>query len=167
MSLTTTDYDSAIRDAAGIIGNGADWRLFRAQLFCESGLKPEAVSPAGAQGIAQFMPDAWAWARKAMAKPAGNPFDPADAIPTAAWYMNWLLRQWSAPRPAMDRYHLALASYNTGLGHMLEAQKRANGANDFATIILYLSHVIGHSATEPREYVERIYTIYLRQVRGY
>lgn len=38
---------------------GVDWRLLKAQYYQESHLKPNAVSPVGAAGVAQFMPATW------------------------------------------------------------------------------------------------------------
>ena len=54
--------------------------LLTAQINQESGFNPNAVSPAGAEGIAQFMP--------ATAQSIGlkNPFDPTEAIPAMAKY---------------------------------------------------------------------------------
>jgi Transglycosylase SLT domain/D-alanyl-D-alanine carboxypeptidase/Putative Flp pilus-assembly TadE/G-like len=77
--------------------------LLAAQLMAESGFDPRAVSPAGAQGIAQFMP----------ATAAGyglrDPFDPIAAIDAQAHLMSDLLRRFrSVP--------LALAAYNAGSG---------------------------------------------------
>ena len=75
--------------------------LLAAQLYAESGFNPFAVSPAGAQGIAQFMP--------ATARDMGldNPFDAARAIDAQAHLMRDLLRQFGAVA-------LALAAYNAG-----------------------------------------------------
>jgi soluble lytic murein transglycosylase-like protein len=75
--------------------------LLAAQLYAESGFNPFAVSPAGAQGIAQFMP--------ATARGMGldNPFDAAQAIDAQAHLMRDLLRQFGAVA-------LALAAYNAG-----------------------------------------------------
>src|ERR687893_378223 len=75
--------------------------LLSAQLYAESGFNPFAVSSAGAQGIAQFMP--------ATARGMGlrDPFDPEEAIDAQAHLMRDLLRQFgSVP--------LALAAYNAG-----------------------------------------------------
>jgi Transglycosylase SLT domain/D-alanyl-D-alanine carboxypeptidase len=77
--------------------------LLAAQLMAESGFNPRAVSPAGALGIAQFMP--------ATARSYGlhDPFDPVAAIDAQAHLMSDLLRQFrSVP--------LALAAYNAGPG---------------------------------------------------
>jgi soluble lytic murein transglycosylase-like protein len=77
--------------------------LLAAQLYAESGFNPFAVSPAGAQGIAQFMPGT------ARSLGLANPFDAARAIDAQAHLMRDLLRQFgSVP--------LALAAYNAGPG---------------------------------------------------
>ncbi len=75
--------------------------LLAAQLMAESNFNPFAVSSAGAQGIAQFMP--------ATAKAIGldNPLDAEASIDAQAHLMRDLLRQFgSVP--------LALAAYNAG-----------------------------------------------------
>lgn len=75
--------------------------LLAAQLYVESGFNPFARSPAGAQGIAQFMPDT------ARGYGLGNPFDAPRAIDAQGHLMRDLLRQFgSVP--------LALAAYNAG-----------------------------------------------------
>src|SRR5690606_13651267 len=75
--------------------------LLAAQLKKESGFNPFAVSPAGARGIAQFMPGT------AAAYGLANPHDPDAAIDAQAHLMRDLLRQFgSVP--------LALAAYNAG-----------------------------------------------------
>lgn len=75
--------------------------LMAGQLMAESGFDPNAGSPAGAQGIAQFMP--------ATAATYGltNPFDPVAAIDAEAHLMSDLLHQFGSPE-------LALAAYNAG-----------------------------------------------------
>jgi hypothetical protein len=75
--------------------------LLAAQLYAESGFNPFAVSPAGAQGIAQFMPGT------ARGMGLDDPFDPHAAIDAQARLMRDLLRQFGA-------VPLALAAYNAG-----------------------------------------------------
>jgi hypothetical protein len=77
--------------------------LLSAQLKQESGFDPGARSPAGAQGIAQFMP--------ATARSVGldDPFDPEQAIRAQAKLMAGLLRRFGSVQ-------LALAAYNAGEG---------------------------------------------------
>jgi soluble lytic murein transglycosylase-like protein len=75
--------------------------LLSAQIYAESNFNPFAQSPAGAQGIAQFMPGT------AASYGLRNPFDPAAAIDAQAHLIHDLLRQFgSVP--------LALAAYNAG-----------------------------------------------------
>ena len=75
--------------------------LLAAQLMAESNFDPNAGSPAGAQGIAQFMP------ATAAAYGLRNPYDPVEAIDAQAHLMSDLLRQFGDPS-------LALAAYNAG-----------------------------------------------------
>jgi hypothetical protein len=77
--------------------------LLAAQLMEESGFNPRAVSPAGALGIAQFMPST------ARTYGLRDPFDPIASIDAQAHLMSDLLRRFrSVP--------LALAAYNAGPG---------------------------------------------------
>jgi soluble lytic murein transglycosylase-like protein len=75
--------------------------LLAAQLYAESNFNPLAISGAGAQGIAQFMPGT------AAAMGLADPFDTERAIDAQAHLMRDLLRQF----PAVP---LALAAYNAG-----------------------------------------------------
>jgi hypothetical protein len=75
--------------------------LLAAQLMAESGFNPFAVSPAGARGIAQFMPGT------AAAYGLDDPFDAAAAIDAQAHLMSDLLRDFG-------EIPLALAAYNAG-----------------------------------------------------
>jgi hypothetical protein len=78
-------------------------QLLAAQLYAESGFNPFARSPAGAEGIAQFMPGT------AAALGLADPFDPDAAINAQAHLMRDLLGRFgSVP--------LALAAYNAGPG---------------------------------------------------
>ena len=70
-------------------------------LFQESGFKPEVVSRAGAQGVAQFMPET------AASVGLLNPFDPIEAIPASARLLRSLFQQFG-------NLGLAAAAYNAG-----------------------------------------------------
>ena len=88
-----------------IAGAAARWdvssNLLAAQLHAESGFDPRAVSPAGARGIAQFMPGT------AASYGLRDPFDPDSAIDAQAHLMSDLLEQFGD-------VSLALAAYNAG-----------------------------------------------------
>lgn len=92
-------YRDALRDAAARRGVSA--ALLAAQLMAESNFNPAAVSSAGAQGIAQFMP------ATAAAYGLADPFDWRRAIDAQARLMADLLEQFGTPA-------LALAAYNAG-----------------------------------------------------
>src|SRR5437762_6718611 len=70
-------------------------------IWQESRFNPRAVSPAGAEGIAQFMPTTAA--RSGLA----DPFDPLQAIPASAQLLRQLKRQFG-------NWGLAAAAYNSG-----------------------------------------------------
>ena len=71
----------------------------------ESGFNPEVVSPAGAQGVAQFMPKvAEEWGLK-------NPFDPHAALVASARFLRSLYNQFG-------NWGLAAAAYNGGMGRV-------------------------------------------------
>lgn len=143
-----------------------DWRLIKAQLIAESNLNELAKSSVGALGIAQFMPNTWDEIKSDMGLPAHAACDHAQfAVPGCCHYMHQLWDDWTAKREFIDRYCLALASYNAGTGNILKAQQRANNANDYATIIKQLYKVTGESnAKQTTDYVQRILSIWLSLV---
>lgn len=93
------------RFRAPLLRAAARWNvsagLLAAQLMAESGFDPFASSPAGAQGIAQFIPST------AVAYGLRDPFDPREAIDAQAHLMSDLIRRFGSPQ-------LALAAYNAG-----------------------------------------------------
>ncbi len=101
--------------------------LLAAQLYAESGFNPFAVSPAGAEGIAQFMPGT------ADAYGLADPFDPEQAIDAQARLMSDLLKQFGG------KVALALAGYNAGAG----AVERYGGVPPFAETRAYVAKILG------------------------
>jgi soluble lytic murein transglycosylase-like protein len=99
--------------------------LLAAQLMAESGFDAGAVSPAGAQGIAQFMPGT------AASYGLRNPFDAEAAIDAQAHLMSDLLRRFrSVP--------LALAAYNAGPG----AVSACRCAGPYAETRAYVARIL-------------------------
>src|SRR5215475_5621053 len=74
-------------------------------IWRESSFRDRAVSPAGAQGIAQFMPGT------AAARGLNDPFDPEQAIPEAARLIADLVARFG-------NLGLAAAAYNAGPGRV-------------------------------------------------
>jgi hypothetical protein len=101
--------------------------LLAAQLYAESGFNPFAVSPAGARGVAQFMPGT------SRAYGLADPYDPAAAIDAQAHLMSDLLRRFGG------RVGLALAAYNAGAG----AVEAAGGVPPFAETRAYVARILG------------------------
>jgi hypothetical protein len=99
--------------------------LLAGQEMAESGFDPNAGSPAGAQGIAQFMPST------AAAYGLKDPFDPAEAIDAEAHLMSDLIRQFGSPE-------LALAAYNAGPG----AVEGCRCVPDIPETIAYVSRIL-------------------------
>lgn len=133
-----------------------DWYWWKAQLYQESLLDPDAVSQAGAEGIAQFMPATWAEISQRRGFRSVSRRDAKHAIDFGAYYMARLYRGWSSPRPVMDRHYLALASYNAGFGSLLAAQRLCGGALLYSAIIDCLPSITGRHSTETITYVQRI-----------
>lgn len=106
-SLSSTSLPSFVppQYREPILRSAARWgvppALMAGQLMAESGFDPTAGSPAGAQGIAQFIPST------AAAYGLTDPYDPVAAIDAEAHLMSDLLRQFGSPE-------LALAAYNAG-----------------------------------------------------
>ncbi len=97
--------------------SGVPSSVLAAQLETESGWNPKTVSPAGAQGLSQFVPGTWA-----SYGGGKDPFDPAAAIAAQGAYMKALLDQVgklasSSGQPAVS---LALAGYNAGVGRVFQ-----------------------------------------------
>ena len=98
--LAGVPYSNLFTQAASRYG--IDASLLAAVASQESSFNSSAVSPAGAQGLMQFMP--------ATAKGLGvDPLDPASAISGAAKYLSQLTEQFGSTQ-------LALAAYNAGPG---------------------------------------------------
>jgi hypothetical protein len=85
--------------------NGLPVEFFARVIWQESRFDAQAVSPKGAEGIAQFMPQTASW------HGLSNPFDPIEALRHSAAYLRELL----------DRFGnlgLAAAAYNAGPGRV-------------------------------------------------
>jgi soluble lytic murein transglycosylase-like protein len=101
VNLPKSVYVSIAQQDATNAGISPDY--FVRQINLESGFNPNAISPSGAEGIAQFMP--------ATARGLGiDPFNPYEALNAAAKYMA------SYDRMYNGNYAMALAAYNAGGG---------------------------------------------------
>ncbi len=120
--VTSVPYAPLFNTAAA--RHGLDPRLLAAVAQVESGFDPRAVSPAGAQGLMQFMPGT-------AADLGIDPWDPAQAIDGAARYLRSQL-------DTFGRLDLALAAYNAGPGSV----RRHGGIPPFAETQAYVPKVL-------------------------
>jgi membrane-bound lytic murein transglycosylase F len=96
---------------------GLDWRLMAAQAYEESRFNPRAESWAGAQGLFQVMP------ATAMELGFDDLFDTEVSIHVGIRHMHRLLERLDPRIPFTNRLRFALAAYNAGLGHVLDARR--------------------------------------------
>lgn len=145
LSGVPAEYLAAVMKA-GSICKEITPSLIAAQIEAESGWDPKAVSPTGAQGIAQFMPGTW----KTNGIDANNdgkadPFNPDDAIASQGAFMCALVeivtgytRSGQADGNTID---LALAAYNAGVSLRLLKHRitsHASSASQASTLRLPL-----------------------------
>ena len=128
--VTASDICRVVSQAA--TDNGLPLDFFTRLIWQESRFNPNAISPKGAQGIAQFMP------ATASGRGLVNPFEPVDAIREAASYLRELRTTF---RGSLG---LAAAAYNAGPGRV-EAWLAGRGHLPSETRA-YVRTVTGHEA---------------------
>lgn len=129
----TRPYWDLIKKYAPLVGG--DEGLLAAVMAAESGGNPAAVSPAGALGLMQVMPDNFA--------PGEDPFDPETNVRTGAKYLalmlekagGWQKTAWGQRFSALE---LALAAYNAGPAAVEEHQ----GVPPFPETVDYVARVL-------------------------
>lgn len=129
------DVEAAAAGCAGLSP-----ALLATQLQQESGFDPAAVSPAGAQGIAQFIPGTWlTWGGDTDGDGDASAFDPEDAITAQGRLMCDLLRRAAVSGLDGDPVQLALAGYNAGWG----AVTTHGGVPPYAETQAYVAAIVG------------------------
>ena len=111
-------YDSLFKKYAHEIG--WDWRLLASLAYTESNFDTTAVSWAGARGLMQLMPRT----AQAMGVPPGKEQNPEESIKAATKYIALTARSFQSI-PEAERIYFVLASYNSGIGHVLDAMALA------------------------------------------
>ncbi len=159
-------YTAIIQEAAG--ENDFDWRFIAAVIYQESHFNPRARSYTGVEGLMQLTQNT--------AKEMGvvDRRDPGQSIRGGVGYLNKLYKMYGEAKDP-DRLLIALASYNVGRGHILDAQKIAtekdfdpnswSSLQQILPLLRYPKHYkktrYGYCrGTEPVRYVNRILTYF-------
>lgn len=128
------DVCTVIERAAG--ENRLDPNFLARLLWKESRFEPGAVSPVGALGIAQFMPET------ARIRKLDDPFNPAKAIHASADYLRFLI-------DGYGNMGLAAVAYNGGEGR---ASRFNNGGQSLPYETRdYVESITGHNAWKWRD----------------
>ena len=110
-----SEYDAIIKEVSKRYNY--NWRLIASIIYQESQFDPKAKSWMGAQGLMQIMPET--------AKELGivNVLDPKDNITNGVKYIHQLEEYWKTILPdSTEAFKFALASYNVGKGHVIDAR---------------------------------------------
>jgi soluble lytic murein transglycosylase-like protein len=130
------DYASEIASAS--MAWGVESALIRAVIHAESAFNPNAVSPKGAQGLMQLMP------QTASRFGVTDSFDPEQNINGGTRYLAWLLTRFDGNE------RLAVAAYNAGEG----AVDRHEGVPPYQETRSYVDRV------------ERLVGVYRQSIEG-
>jgi membrane-bound lytic murein transglycosylase F len=110
-------YDDLIKKNAESLG--WDWRLVSSLVYQESQFNPQAESWAEAHGLMQLMP--------ATAEELGvvDRSDPEESIRGGTKYLRQLWERWDNIPDSLQRIKFAMASYNCGYYHIVDARNLA------------------------------------------
>ena len=100
---------------------GWDWKVIASLAYNESNFDTTAVSWVGAKGLMQLMPRT----AKAMGIPEGKEQNAEESVKAATKYLNQLARSFSKVTDPEEKMKFVLASYNAGIGHVLDAMALA------------------------------------------
>lgn len=113
-----------------------DWRLLAAISYQESHWNPQATSPTGVRGLMMLTRNT------AESLKVDDRLDPEQSIRGGSLYLQRMMEKVPASIPEDERIWFALASYNMGYAHMLDARKltakQGGNADSWADVKLRL-----------------------------
>jgi membrane-bound lytic murein transglycosylase F len=113
-----SNYDSYFKEYSRIVG--WDWRLIASLAYQESRFDPGAVSWAGAFGLMQLMPGT------AESLDVGPESSVPQHIRAGVTYLQWIDGVLAEHiQDEEERVRFVLASYNMGIGHVMDARRLA------------------------------------------
>lgn len=142
------------------------WTLLAAQAYQESHWNPSARSPTGVRGIMMLTQPT------AESLGVDNRLDPQQSIMGGAQYLARLLKRLPTSIPKSERLAFALAAYNVGINHVLDARilarrlgKQTNTWSDMKEVLplladkrYYQQLPYGYArGWEPVQFVENVY----------
>ena len=141
------EYEDLIRRYAG--DNALPPAYVAAVILAESSYRPDAVSPANAQGLMQLLPDTADWISGKFDETyvEGCLFDPETNIRYGCWYLGFLMKRYGGDM------RLSSAAYHAGQGTVDKWLQNPEYSKDAATL-----DVIPFSTTDT--YVRRVLKYY-------
>jgi len=109
------DYDELIRDTAQ--AQGVSNALLRGLVLTESSFDPHAVSPVGARGLTQIMPETFEWLQSKTGEdlPLDALFEPEVSMRYGALLLRTLLDEFGETETALAAYHAGRGRVNQWL----------------------------------------------------
>lgn len=128
-------YDELIKEESKRLG--WDWKLLAAVIYQESKFVPDAESWMGASGLMQLIPET------AERFGADSISDPQQNVHAGVSFLMTLQDYWGERIPdPLEQKKFILASYNVGLGHVLDAmrlaEKHNEDPNNWEKVAMYL-----------------------------
>ena len=114
----------------------------------------------------QVMPGTWAGIAPKLG--VTSPWLVKDNIQAGIYYDARMWAIWKAPRPQEERIAFTLASYNSGAGNIMKAQRLVavgTSSNEWVPVAARLHLVTGRNADETRGYVTRIRRLFQAMAR--
>lgn len=153
-SLFPDTYDREIKAAATKYWPGLSWKWWKAQLYQESKLDPNAKSGAGALGLAQFMGATWGEVSKQLGYGILDRRLAGPAIEGGAYYMAQLRKRWKMPD--LEKQRFAQGGYNAGNGSIGRAVTACGGTEVWEEAAKCLPQITGKNSTETIGYIRSI-----------